>query len=532
MLARLTKSRKLPKQRQQHHYIFNLVGGLNTDMPSTLIAENELTHCKDILCREGVISKGYGNAVFADTDENPLDGTFMAANRYIKTNESEKLVLHTTDDIYYYDTDDDTFISILGDEELTGDEDDFFTWTIVNDYYVFSNGIAPIYYWNMSDASISQMIGATSKAARKMLVFGERLCLYGLPNAFRRVAWTIVGGVSIPPVATDWTNTGAGDADLDSVLENDVIITAEKMGQNIIIYGKHSIVLQEYTGKVNSPFSFYTLISNTGTPSRRGVVSVGSSHIVLGQDDVYLYSGGRTVDSLMEGKVRKALFTDINPAYIHRAFLKYVARTNEVCIYYPPIGQTLPTSYFRYNITNKSWVRGERSYTGCGEYKRSDSATWGDESDGTTWDEDEGRWDDSNVEESAAIDLFGDSTGEVFIEDESTRDICGVAQSSFFDTKDFTSSSHYREMVVNWMEVMFEALGSTVSVYYSTDLGYSWKLLKTVTLSSFWTKYTLNCNVNATQIRFRFFNGDEGGSMEVRPIGVGFIDASDRGKNE
>jgi len=520
----------LPSIKRQYHQVYGVDSGLDYSIPSTLIGETYTPSCSDVTLCDKIISKTLGASVFAGTDISSLSGTFMMAKHYVKNNESEKLVVHTTDSVYYYDAEEDEFVDIT-DEPLIGDEDNSYCAAVVNDYYVFSDGIAPIYYWDMSAGTVAELTGATTLACNAMAKFGERLNLYGIPDYPRRVQWTVVGGLTTPPSADDWTNTGAGDTDLDGVFGEDVIMTAYPLGNYIVIYGKKTIAMQEYTAKsADNPYAFYTRVAGVGTPSKRGVANLGNSHIFLGWDSVYLYGGGTDVEDIGE-KIATELFSLINPEYIHRSFVVYLEEQNEVRIFFPLIGSELPNAYFSYNLQSKSWSRGIRSYTGYGSYKRvSGAVTWDTIATATTsWEATVGRWNDVINEDLSPINIYGDENGIVYWDNASVYNNVDAAIESWYTTKDFVIGDSYVRKTTTWMEFNFEARGHSVTLSYSTDFGATWVGEETFELTSCWEQYSYQFEAYSPQIRFRFYNDELDETFEVRSYEIGYVPATDRG---
>jgi len=418
---------------------------------------------------------------------------------------------------------------VMATIELTGDEDNNFVAAVVNDYYIFSNGIVPLLCWNMTDATVAELTGGEALACKAMQMIGERLCLYHLPDLPRRVKWTVVGGIT--PEAADWTGPGSGDTDLDSIFGEDVIQTAHKLGNYVVIYGEKTIAMQEYTGKTpDDPYAFYVRVAGTGTPSERGVCNLGDKHIMLGWDDVYIYKGGTDVQSIGD-KVSRELFDLINPTYIHRSFVVYLDEQYEVRIYFPLIGSTTPNCYFTYSLSNGSWSRGSRSYMAFGAYKKITGAdTWDTIATATTtWDELTIRWNDVSLEKLSPLSIYGDANGILYQDNETVLNLAGVPIDSWWDTKDFVVGEGYRRQTTSWMSLGFEATGDTITVYYSTDLGESWSAGVEFTLTDEWKVYRYDLNVNAPQIRFRFENDALSETFELRQVEVGYVGASDRG---
>ena len=111
------KSTKIPKERRQYHSIYGLNGGLNYSAPTTMIEDEETPRSSECWYRNHRIEKAKGNQYFADTETNPLEGTVLEIFQFYKTTGSDKLIVITTTDMYYYDSTNDTFVNITDVEE-------------------------------------------------------------------------------------------------------------------------------------------------------------------------------------------------------------------------------------------------------------------------------------------------------------------------------------------------------------------------------------------------------------------------------
>ena len=418
---------------------------------------------------------------------------------------------------------DDVMVTV----QPTGDVDNNFVTATVNNYHVFSNGIAPMHYWDQATATVTVMLGTAAIAAKAMMIIGERLCLYRIPSYPRRVQWTVVGALSTTPVATDWTNSGSGDVDLDSTFGDDVIMTAHRLGNYTVIYGKKTIAMQEYVNKVDQPYSFYIRVADIGTPSERGVANLGDKHILFGDEDFYMYKGGTYVESVGD-KVSKEIFNIINPEFVSRSFMVYLRKKHEVRFYFPLAGSATPNCYFSYNLDYKCWSRGSRDYTGHGIYRVFSAETW--DEDDEIWDDDITRWDDSASEALSIIHVYGDSSGVLHLDDETVLNKSdGSVITSYWDTKDFVIGEGYRRDITSWMELGFEAKGDTVTIYYSTDAGVSWSAGEVFTLTDEWQQYHYDKEIASSQVRYRIGNAVVSETYEARQVEVGFVPSSDRG---
>jgi len=415
---------------------------------------------------------------------------------------------------------------------FTGDEDNFWTSEIMNNYYIFCNGVNPVKYWNMTDASVETLAGCENYVAKAIRKYGERLCLYhtvefGTAKP-QRVRHTVAGGIATPvPAKADWRGSGSGSVDLEAVMGVDFIQAAEKLGNYMAIYGERTVALQDYTGRVSQPYSYYTRVSGVGLAAPRAIANLGNEHIFMGWDDIYSFRGGTDADRI-GGPIRKELFSIINPEYINRSFMVYIEETDEIRLYFPKVKSELPNEYFSLNLENYAWSRGPRSYTGFGYFNLVNAPTWENISP-QVWEHQVRRWDDATSTALSPTNLYGDQYGRIYEDNESTNDLAGVAIDGYFDTKDFVTGKGYRRTTTNWMELNFEAKGDSLKLYYSADLGVSWTLYKEFTLSNDWTLENADFEIYSPQVRFRFRNNTLGESFSLRNIELGYLEASDRG---
>lgn len=406
----------------------------------------------------------------------------------------------------------------------TGDEDDVYTGEIMSDLYIYNNGIAAdtIKKWNMATATVVDLANATSYRAKKILAYGERLCLFHTiesgTTSPQRVRWSVVGD------AEDWTGTGSGYTTLIGVLGVDWIQTAERISNYIAIYAERTIALMEYRGSdATNPFHFITRVAGVGLAAPRAIVNLDEEHIFLGWDNVYSYKGGRDVEPI-GNNIQEELFSIIEPEYIHRSFMVFIEEKNELRLYIPTIGNSTPDTYFSLNISTNGWSRGERSYTGFGYYAQQDTPTW----NGTTgtWDAQTGRWDDRTRLTLSPINLFGNGSGEIWKDDDSIYTVEGVDKVAWWDSKDLVVGDRYIGSTTNWMGVTFEGMGSAVEIWTSSDLGANFTLVESKTLTSAWAKYTVNFEVWSPQTRVKFRS--ESGWWRMRQFELGFVRGSDR----
>ncbi len=101
----MVRLRRAPNKRVQHHSVYAPVAGLlyDSNTPSTMIEEHHTPDCSDVIMDKCVVEKQTGTSIFGDTQTTPLNGTVMHIDQYYTNDGSDRLIAHTTSDVYSYD---------------------------------------------------------------------------------------------------------------------------------------------------------------------------------------------------------------------------------------------------------------------------------------------------------------------------------------------------------------------------------------------------------------------------------------------
>jgi hypothetical protein len=505
-------------EKREYTGIFAPAAGLNFHIPSTMISNEETPSCDNVILDRNVVKKGRGAKVLGDTANTPLASAVMAMN-----SSNDKLIIHTLDTTYSY-VSGSTFTDI-SDAPFTGTDTNFYSAQVMEGEYIFTNGVDAARTWDFVAANVSVLGGLLNKRPKVLLVFGERMCYYNYVEGGNTFPTTNLFSIIGDPA--DITGPGSGEDDLANIMAgDDEILNAKKLGGYVIIYGGKSIVIQEYRGDVNNPFSYTLRIPDKGLAAPRALINIdGRKHIFLGLDDIYVYTGGSELGNLGP-KVRDELFDTMNPENISKSFMEYTPREKKFRLYYPKNDSTTPNAYIEYYLDEEKWSKGTGEFTAVGSYIRPSDLTW-NTAEGT-WDDNLGTWDSIGNLSQAEINILGDENGTIYTSEDSLNQK-GSAYDANWQTKDFTTGPGYRRTLTHWLEVYFEARGSSVTISTSVDEGVSWEEHSTVTLTSGWEKYRLDMFINADQLRLRFRNNTIGQTFELRQLELGYRRASDRG---
>lgn len=99
--------------------------------------------------------------------------------------------------------------------------------------------------------------------------------------------------------------------------------------------------------------------------------------------------------------------------------------------------------------------------------------------------------------------VLGSTGGKIFIFQGEIND-GGNAIQTTWDTCDFVVPQIYQSQMARWLELEFEALGTSVDVEFSVDQGANWSTPQTVTLAASRGKYLCLIDTTTRTLRFRF----------------------------
>jgi hypothetical protein len=155
---------------------------------------------------------------------------------------------------------------------------------------------------------------------------------------------------------TIWTPNIATQCATARLIDTPGACTACKaLGSNIVIYKGNSFYYGTYQGPPVI-WGFVVVSNQVGTPVQEAVVSIGTAHIFLGNDNFYVYDGTRPQP--IGDPVKQWFFADRNPAvdYIMRSMHD---KTNALVYWFyvsmhSPDGQTIDSGIV-YNYRANKW---------------------------------------------------------------------------------------------------------------------------------------------------------------------------------
>jgi len=326
------------------------------------------------------------------------------------------------------------------------------------------------------------------------------------------------------------------------------LITAEKIGNaGVAIYGEESIHMQEWVGGTDV-YRFTKMVTNLGTPSRRGVVSNDTVHYFIGRDNIYKYEGGRDVTAIGDA-IKSEYVSSISQNSIGVSYIDYIKDDDEIRVYVPTGTSTqADTCYVCKVKDNYSWYKESRPYVAKGKVTSAPSGVTIGELQGNigaqNW-----KFGDYQVGAGAKLNLLADASGYVVKMDKTVYSLytggTHVAQTFVFDTKNMSSINDVDPLVKNrynisaymdnktrWFQVKIEAKGSgSMYVDYSTDAGATWSSCNPAyaTLTPDWHMYSFEVDTASEGFMVRVRNSAVNEVVHLRYIKVQFMPGSEAG---
>lgn len=189
------------------------------------------------------------------------------------------------------------------------------TWCMVNDDLVFTNGNTNAQYWNHTTNTMAQAVDSTySTRARYCIEYANRLVEADLYISGTRqiytVSWSKEGDI------TDHTDSTAGTADMDD--SEDIITGLGKVGGSLVIYKSDSLVFGNRTGSATAPIIFPDHKKGVGCVAPYSIIHALGTNVFIGRDNFYAIESQTAVP--IGDPIKDKFFSLINETEVTKVF--------------------------------------------------------------------------------------------------------------------------------------------------------------------------------------------------------------------
>ena len=241
---------------------------------------------------------------------------------------------------------------------LTGNDDDFFTFTQFGQYIIVSNGVDPAQYYLMGTSTnfanlTSIQTAGTCPLFRVSGVVRDFLVTGNITNATNRIQWSGINDITV------WSGKQSDLQDLPGSGGQVVHITSGEVGY---IFRQNQIVRMDYVGGA-TVFRLSVISPNRGALLGRTVCQDNRRVFFLADDGFYQIQGDNIVPIGVE-KVNRFFDLNLNKAYVDR-IVAAIDPFNQLAMWlYPSVNNTNNTTgicdrIIIYNYATKKWSLAE-----------------------------------------------------------------------------------------------------------------------------------------------------------------------------
>ena len=326
--------------------------GLMNDLPLSDMPPNVITFAQNVRCRDGLIELVYGHTELSNGTSTDFAPYFTIYNGDSATG---YWLLAGLNKIYCSQRGETpwTDISRVSGGNYGATADARWVGGVMNGVVIITNGIDIPQLW-AAPTSTTKMVALpywTSthlcKSIRPFKNYWIALNITKGSNYYpHMVKWSHPAEPGTWPASWDETDAtiDAGEVDLPGA---DHIVDGGALQDFFVIYKERSTHVMQYIGG-RYIFRFFPVLAESGIMGRDCWTELNGKHIVFTASDLISHDGFQA-ESLLNGKMRRWLFSDIDAGNSKRSFLVKQWFFNELWLCYPEAGETTCTKALVWN---------------------------------------------------------------------------------------------------------------------------------------------------------------------------------------
>jgi hypothetical protein len=357
----------------------------------------------------------------------------------------------------------------------TGGVDDRWTGGSASGVLVINNGVDQPQFWAGNVAvKFANLTGwdATWKCA-SLRPFKQYIVALDVSKGATRYAnmvkWSAAAVPGALPTSWDAADATKDAGEQDIAETTDVLIDQLQLGDINVLYKERSMYAMQYIGQ---PFvwRFYRLPGEVGMLARGCAVNTPKGHVVLTAGDLILHNG-QGPQSIVQGRMRKWLFNNLDTTNYARAFVVANYQTNEVWVCFPESGMAACTLALVWNWVDDTFSTRQLSnvtYGGTGPaIVTATGSTWA--TDSNAWSTDTTSWNNDGFA-SAQSRLILTTTAPLISLTESAATFDGATPTSIVERTGITFD---KPDVVKTVRQVIPRIDATAGTVLSIQVGAS-----------------------------------------------------------
>ncbi len=236
---------------------------------------------------------------------------------------------------------------------------------------------------------------------------------------------------------------------------------------SLLLYKRASTYVADYIGG-NDVFSVRPLFTSSGMLTRRGGCDINGQHLVVTDGDIIL-TDGTNRRSVAQGRMKEALFSQIDNTYYENLFVTYHRAKNEVWVCFPVAGNQNCTKALVYDVANDAFGERDLEEVTCAAIgivnDEAVSEDWDDDPD--DWSTDSSYWNAQNFSFATESIVLGFGTTASLQDTEDNVELgasVGKYDMDFGDAERFKFIDTLRVRKQTGSGILFVRVGSRNSV--------------------------------------------------------------------
>jgi hypothetical protein len=360
----------------------------------------------------------------------------------------------------------------------TGTATDKWVSTMLSGILVCTNGVDAPQYWVPSASNdLAALTGwPASTTCRSIRAFKQHLIALDVTKSSTRYPFLVKWSHPVDPgaitAAGDWDET---DETLDAG-ENDLadttgpVIDGAALGDVFVIWKSNSTYAMRYIG---APliFDFQKITEQSGILAKNAWCETPLGLVVLTGGDVVLQTGDQAPRSIIDGRNRQWLFSNISADYYANSFVVHNEDKSEAWICFPSSAGSACDTAMVWNYAQDTWgVRALPSVLSAAVgYAGGSSPTW--DSDAVAWDSETALWDAGAFNAALPSVVLASAANTKLYKADQTELADGSSQTTMFERTGLHFDAPDRVKLMRAVRPRIDgSSGEVVSVYVGSSM--------------------------------------------------------------
>lgn len=274
--------------------------------------------------------------------------------------------------------------------------------TLLNGIPVYTNGKNIPHYWtgDSADDSLPLPDWPSGTTCRFVVAFRFHIFALDIDGPSGHFNNMIMWSDATEPGAIPQSWTAAADNEAGSAFLADSVgrcVAGAPLGTQLMIYKPGSFHAVEYAGQQpDNIFVVRPVVRATGLVGPHALSVIGTSHAVVGNDDVVL-SDGINVHSIADKRIKQTLKNSIDPTNKENVFTIFDNSSQELWVCVPETGSQFATIAHIWDKSSNTWTSRDLNQVRYGTtgYVTDVAATQNWDSDSQVWNADVSVWNET-----------------------------------------------------------------------------------------------------------------------------------------